>query len=120
VRGVYWLGLAAAVIVFADAFLYLSIISQEDSPNDWGLVGLIAALMLLAALLAVAGSLAQGSDRIALLGAATPILLGIGFLGIFSIGLPLLLAGIVTAAGAATATRERPQSRRPARRPRSA
>jgi low temperature requirement protein LtrA len=103
VRGAYWLGFAAAVVAFADACLYLITISQEDSPSDWGRVGLIATLIVLAGILAVAGSLAQGSARVALFGAATPILLVIGFLGIFSIGLPLLLAGIVTAVGAASA-----------------
>jgi hypothetical protein len=46
-------------------------------------------------------------------------LLIVGFLGMFSIGLPLFLAGIATSRGALTATRGRP-SPPPAPRPRSA
>jgi hypothetical protein len=119
VSGVYWLGLAAAVVVFADASLYLIVISQEDPPNDLGRVGLIATLIVLAGLLAVAGSLVRESARIALLGAATPILLVLGFLGVFSIGMPLFLAGIATGVGALKARPARPRSRPPVPRPRS-
>jgi hypothetical protein len=119
-RGVYWLGLLAAVITFADAALYLFIISSEDSPNDWALVGLIAALIVLAGIFAMVGSTAEGTMRAALLGAATPILLVLGILGALSIGPPLFLAGILTLIGALSARRGSPRSRQPAQRPRSA
>jgi hypothetical protein len=119
-RHVYWLGLLAAVITFADAALYLFIISSEDSPNDWALVGLIAGMIVLAGVLAMVGSTAEGTMRAALLGAATPILLGLGILGALTIGPPLFLAGILTLIGALTARRARPQSPPRAPRPRSA
>ena len=119
-RRVYWLGLLAGAITLADAAFYLLIISREDSPNDWAVVGLIAALIVLAGVVTIAGSMEEGRVRTALLGAATPILLVIGFLGMFSIGLPLLIAGILTGIGAATATRGRPPSQPRAQPPRSA
>lgn len=119
-RGVYWLGLLAAVITFADAALYLLVISNEDSPNDWGRVGLIAALIVLAGILAMVGSTAEGTMRAALLGAATPILLVLGILGALSIGPPLFFAGILTLIGALNARRGHPRSQQRAQRPRSA
>lgn len=119
-RGVYWLGLLAAVITFADAALYVWVISGEDSPNDWGRVGLVAALIVLAGVLAMVGSTAEGTVRAALLGAATPILLVLGILGALSIGPPLFLAGILTLIGALTARRGRPRSQPRAQPPRSA
>ena len=119
-RTVYWLGLLAAVVTIADAVLYVEVIRNQDSPQDWGFVGFIAAVIVLAGVLTAAGSVAEGAVRAALLGAATPILLVLGFLGAFSIGPPLFLAGIVTGIGALRAMRERPPSRPPARPPRSA
>jgi hypothetical protein len=119
VRDAYPFGLAAALIAFADAIAYLVLISREDTTNNWGRVALVAALILVAGLLAAAGSVVTGRRRATMLWPATAILLVIGFLGIFSIGLPLLIAGILTAGGAASAMRGRPQSRRPAPRPRS-
>jgi low temperature requirement protein LtrA len=119
-RGVYWLGLSAAVVTFADAALYLMVIRNQDSPAEWGTVRFIAALIVLAGVLTAVGSVAEGTIRAALLGGATPILLVLGYLGAFSIGPPLFLAGMVTGIGALSAKRERPPSRRPAPRPRSA
>jgi len=119
-RNVYWLGVVAAATVMTDAVAYLYLISQEDTPNEWRQVALIAATIALGAVLAAAGSLATGNLRMLLLWPATAILLIVGFLGMFSIGLPLLLAGIVTLRGALTATRERRPAPPPAPRPRSA
>ena len=119
-RNVYWLGVVAAATVMTDAVAYLYLISQEDTPNEWRQVALIAATIALGAVLAAAGSLATGNLRTLLLWPATAILLIVGFLGMFSIGLPLLLAGIVTLRGALTATRERRPAPPPAPRPRSA
>jgi hypothetical protein len=119
-RGVYWLGLCAAVVTFADAALYLMVIRNQDSPAEWGSVGFIAALIVLAGVLTAVGSVAEGTIRAALLGGATPILLVLGYLGAFSIGPPLFLAGMVTGIVALRAKRERPPSQPPAPRPRSA
>lgn len=119
-RDAYPFGLAAAAIAFADAIAYLAIINREDGPNDWVVVGVIATAIVLAGALAAVGSVVTGGRRAALLWPATVILLLIGFLGMFSIGLPLLIAGILTAIGAATATRGRPRSQPQAPPPRSA
>ena len=119
-RNAYPFGLAAAAIAFADAIAYVTIINRQGTLNDWGRVVVIAALIAFAGVLATVGSLVTGGRRPALLWPATVILLVLGFLGIFSIGLPLLIAGILTAVGAATATRGRPQSQPRAPRPRSA
>ena len=119
-RGVYWLGLGAAALALLDAVVYLRAISQEDTPNDWTIVGFFASVIVLGAVFAAAGSLVGGHNRMLLLGAATTILLVVGFLGLLSIGWPLILAGIVTLVGAVTATRGRPQSRPQALPPRSA
>jgi low temperature requirement protein LtrA len=117
---VYWLGLVAAAAAMADAILYPYLIGQEDTPNDWSTVAVITSIIALGAVLAAAGSLANGNSRALLLWPATAILLPVGFLALFSIGLPLVLAGIVTFSGALTATRGRRPSPPPARRPRSA
>jgi hypothetical protein len=117
-RGVYWLGLLAAVIAFADATAYLMLVSP--SPNEWDSVIVIAAMTVLAGVLATAGSLATGRTRAGLLWPATAILLVLGYLAAHSIGAPLFFAGMVTGVGARRAMRERPPSRPPALQPRSA
>jgi hypothetical protein len=119
-RGAYWLGLLAGVVIFADAAFYLMVIRSQDGPGEWGRVGFVTALIVLAGVLTLEGSVAHGRTRAVMLGAATPILLVLGILGALSIGPPLFLAGIVTAIGALLAMRERRPSRPPARRPRSA
>jgi low temperature requirement protein LtrA len=120
-RGVYWLGLVAAVIVIADAVLYIAVIgNQKAATNEWGSVVTIAAVVVVAGVLTATGSVAEGGMRAALLGAATPILLVLGYLAALSIGPPLFFAGMVTLVGARRAMRERPPSRPPAPRPRSA
>ena len=75
---------------------------------------------MLAAVFAAAGALVVGNSRTLLLTLATTIFFIVGFLGILSIGWPLIFAGILTLVGVATATLERPQSRPLAPRPRSA
>ena len=52
-------GLVAAALVVGVAVLYLAIILGESGPNDMGVVWFFTGVMLLAAALAVGGSLAQ-------------------------------------------------------------
>lgn len=119
-RRVYWLGLLAAAVAMTDAILYPYLISKEDTPNEWRRVAVITSIIVLGAILAAAGSLLVAHWRALLLWPATVIFLLVGYLAMFSIGLPLFLGGIVTLSGALTATRERRPSPPPARRPRSA
>ena len=83
-------GLAAAAIASAVAGLYVVLIDPE--PGEQARVTIVALSLAAAALLAAYGSVAQ---RAIPLGAATGLLLVWGQLGIFSIGMPLLVAAVL-------------------------
>ena len=72
------------------AGLYAVLIDPE--PGDQTRVTVVALSLAAAALLAAYGSVAQ---RAIPLGAASGLLLVWGLLGIFSIGMPLLVAGVL-------------------------
>ena len=93
-----WSGLAAAGIAIAVDVAYVAILLAEDEGDELTFAYLIA----IAALAAAAGAFAPQSEiRATLLGISAFVLIGIGILGIFSIGLPLILAGALAAIGAA-------------------
>lgn len=96
------LGLVAAVIAGLVDVLYLWLISSQDTgPLTDGRVVLVATLVALAALAAAAGSCAPGPmARLSLLSLATSLLTVLGVVGLFSIGLPLLVAAGFSLAGA--------------------
>jgi hypothetical protein len=93
-------GITAAVIATAMTGVYVVIAASEGN-NEFAGVATFAVLMGIGALSAGIGSLlADGPVRIGLLAVAALVLLPIGMLGIFSIGLPLLVAGLLAAAAA--------------------
>lgn len=96
------LALFAAVIALAVAVLYLFLVSTEgSSPAAWA----VAVLVIGGVGAAYAVRVRSPYRRVALLVGAV-CLLPLGYLAIFSIGLPLLLAGSLCAAAA---LRARPQ-----------
>ena len=97
-----WPGLAAAAIAGVVDVLYLVIIAQQDTePLTDSRVVLVATLVLSAGVAAATGSLSHRPLlRLNLLSLATSLLLVLGLIGIFSIGLPLLVAAGFSLAGA--------------------
>jgi uncharacterized BrkB/YihY/UPF0761 family membrane protein len=88
--------IAAAVIACGVAVVYVWLMRQEkDQPVGWFLGGLVLSVLLCG----------YGSARVPLrrsaLAAAGGIMVMIGTLGILSIGLPVLVAGIVALLAAA-------------------
>jgi hypothetical protein len=95
VKPISWQGAVAATIAVAMGGVLLAILAAEDDGSLFG-----AVVIGVAATAAIAGSVATRPVlRIAFLWTATGILSGIGTLGIFSIGLPLLVAAVFAASG---------------------
>ena len=95
-------GLMAAVITFVINGLYVALLMSEDEGNQYGFAWVIG----------LAGwppssprSCPAADIRTPLLGGAALVLTAIGLLGIFSIGLPLLVAAGFAWAGCGTAIR---------------
>ena len=98
------LGLAAGAIALVVDVAYVAILLAEDEGDELTFAYLIA----IAIVAAVAGSFAGRAEiRATLLGIAAFVLIGIGILGIFSIGLPLIVAGGLAAIGSARAARRK-------------
>ena len=97
-----WAGVAAAAIALAIDGVYVAILFAEDEGNQYGFAWVIgvAGLAVLAA-----SFVARPDIRAPLLGGAALVLTGIGILGIFSIGLPLLVAAGFAWAGCGSAIR---------------
>ena len=97
-----WPGLVSAAIAGVVEVLYLILIARQDTePLTDGRVVLVATLILSAGVVAAIGSLSQRLlTRLNLLSLATSLLLVLGSIGLFSIGLPLLVAGGFSLAGA--------------------
>jgi hypothetical protein len=96
-------GITAAVLAAATLVGYLGLILAEGSSNDWGRVLLTSSTIAVAAAGAWIGSVAAtGAARAGALGGAAGILLGLGYLALFSIGLILIVTGLI-ALGAAGA-----------------
>jgi len=88
--------IAAAIVACGVAVVYVWLMRQEnDQPVAWFLGGLVLSVLLCG----------YGSARVPLrrtaLAAAGGIMVVIGWLGIFSIGLPVLIAGIAALLAAA-------------------
>lgn len=93
-------GIVAATIATAMTGVY-PVIAASEGDNEVAGVVTFAGLMGVAALAAAVGSFRPyGPVRVALLAVAALVLLPVGALGIFSIGLPLLVAGLLAAAAA--------------------
>lgn len=89
-------GLVAAAIALGTAIAYVILISAEGGHD--GLVVILVVVMIAGAGLAAwrGASVTDLVKTRALLGAASGVLLGLGTLAIFSIGLLLLVAGIAS------------------------
>jgi hypothetical protein len=90
--------MVAAIIAAADDALYLILIrSQGTSPDDRGRVVFVATFLAGAVTVALAAALlTRPKARTVLLGVATGALFAVGALAVSSIGLPLLVAGVLT------------------------
>jgi hypothetical protein len=89
---------AGAVLLSVAVLVALFAITgaEGDSPAWWYVV------LLLAAVTGLGYGMTSGSHRVTALLVASILLLALGLLGIFSVGLPLLLAGVL---GLVAATR---------------
>jgi hypothetical protein len=102
----------ACALTVATLATYLVLLSRQGTPLSDARVPFIAASIAILGLVTGAAALVRESPtRLTLLGLSTPRLLGVGFIGAWSIGLPLPLAGILAGAAfvpAARASRIRP------------
>ena len=91
--------LVAAFITVAVAGLYVTIIaSQGDFGDEPGLVIFVTLYLVVTAAFAFSSSVARDpAMRVIRLGAATGGLFAIGILAAFSVGLPLIAAGAMSA-----------------------
>lgn len=79
--------------------VYLVIITQQDGqPAAWFVAGLT-----MAGLLCIYGTVRAAVGRRWVLGVAAVLLLGLGLLGILTIGLPILVAGVLAGVAATRA-----------------
>jgi hypothetical protein len=104
----------SAGIAFAVAVAYLLIIHRQDHGFASRVV-FIATFLIAIALALVAGArVGSPLQRAALLSGGAMSLITLGFLGLFSIGLPLMIAGIVAMPPATRALQEAPRPWGPA------
>jgi hypothetical protein len=86
-------GITAAAISLVMVAVYISLIASQGE-SDWNIVIVIAVLIGSAGAAAAVGSLLPyGPVRVGLLTVSAATLIVLGLIGIFSIGLPLLVAG---------------------------
>ena len=91
VRGVDLLAASAALLAAAMAWAYVRIIDgQGDQPLAWVVGGLLGC-----AVLATYGAPLAAPGRRTALVVAGVVLLGLGLLAILTIGLPILVAGVL-------------------------
>jgi hypothetical protein len=92
------LGIAAAAIAIVTDAFYLGIIVTQD-PVEWGRVGAVATVIFAMGVSAGAGAVGAIArpTRLVLLAIGAGGLLTLGYLGLFSIGLPLFVGGILSA-----------------------
>jgi hypothetical protein len=96
-----WTGVGAAVIAAADDAFYRGVVTTQSGSNPQFLrVPFVAAFIALMAICAALSSRASAAPwRPLLLGVSATGLILLGFFGIFSIGLPLLVAGVLASLG---------------------
>ncbi|HSS67836.1 MAG TPA: hypothetical protein VLK34_04750 [Nocardioidaceae bacterium] len=91
VRGLDLFALLAAAVAVTMAIVYVQVMrGQDDEPLAWVLIVLGAS-----AVLAAYGARMSAPHRQVVLIAAGVVLLLLGVLAIFSIGLPILVAGVL-------------------------
>lgn len=84
--------IAAAIIAIVIDGLYVGIILSQD-PVEWARTLVVAAFIFASALCALGVAFGPTAARPLLAAAASGGLMTLGVLGIFSVGLPLLVAG---------------------------
>ena len=95
-----WAGVGAAIIAAADDALYLGIVGTQGSNPQFLRVPFVAAFIAAMAICAALSSRASALRwRSLLLGVSAAGLILLGFFGIFSIGLPLVVAGVLASLG---------------------
>lgn len=112
-----WAGVGAAIIAAADDALYAGLVNtQGGSPPNFLRVPFVAAFI---ALMAICAALSSGVStarwRALLLGVSAAGLILLGFLAIFSIGLPLVVAGVLGSLGLINALGQARSSGEPSR-----
>jgi hypothetical protein len=103
------LALGAAAIALGVDAVYLVAIGLEDGGDAGTQVGLVAASLAAAGVLAAAGAFAPGgSGPLVLLTASATVLVFWGVLGLASIGIPLLVGALLAASAATRAAEQAP------------
>jgi hypothetical protein len=100
--------IVAALISGIIAAVYLAIVYRQDHHLSARPLFIAAYLVAIAAVL-VLGARAEGPARAALLAGGANSLVLLGFLGLFSIGLPLLVAGAMALPATARALSDTPR-----------
>jgi hypothetical protein len=95
------------------AVVYLGITYRQDHRLSSRAVFMASLLVAIAFALVASARLAGPVQRAALLAGGANSLIALGFLGLFSIGLPLLLAGALAIPATARALEETPRPRGP-------
>jgi hypothetical protein len=96
------LPLLASVIAFGMMIVYLEVINDNgDDPAAWYLIALAVG-----ALLAAYGSSRSAPGRVVVLVVSGLLLALLGFLGILTIGLPILIAGALAVIAAVRGRRD--------------
>ncbi|HJT37944.1 MAG TPA: hypothetical protein VJ818_05920 [Actinomycetota bacterium] len=91
------------------AVIYLAIVVRRQHDVSGRSIFVACFLVAVAALLVVSARIDDPLRRAALLAGAANSLIAIGFLGLFSIGVPLLIAGGIAMPGVARALTETPR-----------
>jgi len=93
--------IVAGVVATVDVLYvwYIGFVQSGTSDQPWRVPFVASYLGALAFCAVLSATLPEGSWRIAFAGASAGRLLVLGFLALFSIGLPLVVMGLVTAAG---------------------
>jgi hypothetical protein len=88
-------GVVAGLLALAVDVPYVVLVRSEDNGSG-GRVVFVAAVIAAAGVAALIGSTRPGADaRLPWLAVATGVLASLGFLALFSIGLPLMIAGVL-------------------------
>lgn len=108
------LSLVASAIAAGTGVIYIGFLIKQGTPVEPLTVVVVTAAIAALAVLAAYGSLGANPERRALaLWAAVPGFFGLGYLAAFSIGMPLLIGGVLTlpaAVGALRAVDQRPRA----------
>ncbi|WP_030436863.1 hypothetical protein [Actinoplanes subtropicus] len=107
--GRLWAAVTAAIALLMDGVYLWIIHEQGNSPAIWFVAGLAVA-----ALLAGYGAMRAARGRRPVLIASGVLLLGLGLVGILTIGLPIVLAGVLAIVAATRAGHDRSTTPGPA------